>query len=94
MSSQNQHKEGQAKAPSFIQRLSAASRARTFLERSRDFSPEARKDRAAVVLRSEGQRLGSTALALMAQRAQADPFKKVKQLIQNLVERLLAEHTA
>jgi len=48
----------------------------------------------ASLLREEGQRLRSTPLALMASRLAADPFDKVKTLIQQLVERLLAEATA
>jgi len=48
----------------------------------------------ATLLREEGQRLHSTPLSLMASRLAADPFEKVKTLIQQLIERLLAESTA
>merc|ERR1712130_586093 len=42
-------------------------------------------------LHGEGQRLQSSMLMSAASQAQADPFKKVKDLIQNLIERLLTE---
>jgi len=46
------------------------------------------------LLRDEGKRLGSTVLASMAMKVAADPFAKVKTLIQKLIERLIAESTA
>jgi len=46
---------------------------------------------AVALLRAEGQRLESVALVGLATRAQGDPFAKVKNLIQRLIERLLAE---
>jgi len=55
---------------------------------------QARQEEVAKLLGSEGRRLGSTALAALAMRVSADPFAKVKTLIQKLVERLLAEATA
>jgi DNA repair exonuclease SbcCD ATPase subunit len=58
---------------------------------STDLSQEAKKDRALEVLRSEGQRMGSVALTTLADRAAGDPFKKIKGLIQKLIERLLTE---
>mmetsp|Transcript_41895 Transcript_41895/g.115492 ORF Transcript_41895/g.115492 Transcript_41895/m.115492 type:complete len:719 (+) Transcript_41895:42-2198(+) len=53
-----------------------------------------RVDRAMALLLEEGQRLNSIAITSLASRASADPFAKVKELIQRLVERLLRESTA
>merc|ERR1719463_394537 len=50
-----------------------------------------RKEQARDVLRTEGQRLGSVALTSLAERVSSDPFKKIKGLIQKLIERLLTE---
>merc|ERR1719327_665711 len=60
-------------------------------ESSESLSQEARRSRALAVLRKEGQRLNSLTLLSLAERAAADPFKKVKGLIQKLIERLLTE---
>merc|ERR1719160_1896034 len=43
------------------------------------------------LLRSEGKELRSTLLSKLAERVAADPFAKVKKLIQELIERLLQE---
>lgn len=53
----------------------------------------AREQRAAALLRDEADRLGSHALAAVALRAAkgGDPFEKVKRLIEELLQRLLAE---
>merc|ERR1719277_2282663 len=42
-------------------------------------------------LASEGQRLHSQSLTLLAQKVMADPFAKVKGMIDNLIKRLLVE---
>jgi chromosome segregation ATPase len=57
-------------------------------------SLEARRNSAVDLLKQEGQRIGSMALMSLSARASADPFKKVKGLIQRLIERLLAESKA
>merc|ERR1719482_1470240 len=44
-----------------------------------------------MVLAQEGKRLGSTMLTSLAIKLGPDPFKKVKTLIQSLIERLLKE---
>jgi len=53
-----------------------------------------RKEHALALLTTEGQRLNSFVLTALAQRSAADPFQKVKGLIQKLIERLVAEATA
>jgi peptidoglycan hydrolase CwlO-like protein len=78
------------KKVSLVQELTSNTVARGFLGLSQD----AQKEKALDVLRREGQRLGSLALTSLAERAAADPFKKVKGLIQKLIERLLAESAA
>jgi len=66
------------------------------LERARGqtLSGEVRKDKVLGVLRDAGKRLGSTVLISLAMKVQADPFVKVKELIQKLIERLVSESTA
>jgi len=57
-------------------------------------SNEAKQAQALALLVSEGDRLGSLVLTTLATRSAADPFVKVKGLIQKLIERLIAEATA
>jgi len=82
------------KAPSFLQ--TARKEVKNLLERARGQtrSVEVRKEKALTTLRDEGKRLSSTALISLAMKVQADPFVKVKQLIQKLIERLVAESTS
>jgi len=56
-------------------------------------SAQARQEEIVVMLGQEGRRLRSTALSALAMHISADPFAKVKTLIQKLVERLLQEAT-
>merc|ERR1719238_2099782 len=55
---------------------------------------EQRKEQALSFLASEGKRLGSTMLVATAMKIGPDPFKKVKVLIQKLIEKLLKEMAA
>lgn len=82
-------------APSFLQ-TGARKEAKNLLERARGqtLSLEVRKDKVLGLLRDEGKRLSSTVLISLAMKVQADPFVKVKKLIQQLIERLIAESTA
>jgi len=83
----------QTKSLSFLQDASAKQHAASSLLRG-EASLNARRDRALSLLQSEGQRLGSLTLSTLALRSAADPFKKVKGLLQKLVERLLQESAA
>merc|ERR1712107_502359 len=71
-------------------------RTQNLLERARGqtLSMEQRKDKVLALLKTEGKRLGSTILSSIAMKVAADPFIKVKKLIQQLIERLIAESTA
>merc|ERR1719456_1967875 len=55
--------------------------------------PQARRDRALQTLATRSQKLKSPVLAALAMKAAADPFLKVKKLIQDLVEKLVKEAT-
>jgi len=86
-------KETAAPAPktvAVVKEVKAVSFLQNFLSRQ-GLSQEARQQRAIDILRTEGQRLGSLTLTSLAERASADPFKKIKGLIQKLIERLLEE---
>jgi hypothetical protein len=67
------------KAISFLQGSSMSS------------AEEISKEKALTVLREEGKRLHSLTLLSLVEHAAADPFAKVKVLIQRLIERLLTE---
>merc|ERR1719375_721242 len=81
---------------SFLQVENPQSRARSLLQRAAASlsTNEAAKGRALDLLASEGRRLQSAVLSSLAARAAADPFIKVKKLIQQLIERLLREAEA
>merc|ERR1719171_3335231 len=55
---------------------------------------EQKKQQALSFLAAEGKRLGSSMLVATAIKLGPDPFKKVKELIQKLIERLLQEMAA
>merc|ERR1719356_1215344 len=90
------------RAPSFLQmhRSAMASdfkqKASSLVQASSraELATETKIAQVTTFLRDEGRRLHSVAISSMASRVAADPFAKVKTLIQKLVERLLAEATA
>jgi hypothetical protein len=61
---------------------------------SQETEEQAIKEKAIIAIRDEGRRLKSPVLTALAMQVAADPFKKVKQLIQGLVERLIKESAA
>lgn len=83
------------KAFSFLQNALAKEHGKTFLERTDgSLELETKKNNALAFLRSEGRRIESVTIASLTARVAADPFKKVKGLIQKLIERLLEESRA
>jgi len=83
------------KAPSFLQ-MNARVKVQNFLQRDHGASlhVQARKDKVLELLSQEGKRLGSSVLSVLAAQLVSDPFVKVKNLIQELIERLIAESTS
>jgi DNA repair exonuclease SbcCD ATPase subunit len=53
--------------------------------------PDSTRDRVIALLKSKSAQLDSPVLAAIATKAAADPFVKIKKLIQELIERLLQE---
>jgi len=89
------HSQTQEAALSFLQGASSRALALNLLEKaSGGLSTQTQKDQVLALLSSEGRRLGSAVLSSLAMQVAADPFVKVKELIQKLIERLLRESTA
>jgi len=81
--------------------LAAGQKVASFLQvnllqraRGQTLSVEARKDKVLALLSQESNRLSSSILSALAAKMAADPFVKVKKLIQELIERLIAESTS
>merc|ERR1719172_67201 len=79
---------------SFIQVASAPRRLLTSFLQTRSGGPATAKEAVIDVLRTEGNKMKSMLLLRLASQIAADPFAKVKKLIQELIERLLAEAAA
>merc|ERR1719329_534106 len=93
---QSQPKIQVQKPASFLQASSVRTQVKNLLERARgqSLTQNENKEKVLALLNKEGSRLGSAVLASMAMKVAADPFAKVKELIQKLIERLVAEATA
>jgi len=80
--------------PSFLQ--TARNGVKNLLERARGqtLSIEVRREKVLALFRDEGKRLSSTVLISLAMKVNDDPFIKVKELIQKLIERLIKESTS
>merc|ERR1740130_778039 len=103
MASENAHNpvlmeefEAEAEAaegsPSFLQkRMVTAKSVLSALTRHNSADPDAAKNAVMELLRAQGTKLHSTLLISLANQIKADPFAKVKKLIQDLIERLLQE---
>jgi len=79
-------------SPSFLQKRMVKARSLlSALSRHTSSDPDASKNAVIELLHSQGTKLHSTLLIALANQIKADPFAKVKKLIQDLIERLLAE---
>ena len=79
-------------SPSFLQKRMVKARSLlSALSRHTSSDPDASKNAVIDLLHSQGTKLHSTLLIALANQIKADPFAKVKKLIQDLIERLLAE---
>merc|ERR1712203_219234 len=81
------------KAVSLLQNLEGESSFMAAVHKS-DSAAAAKQRGAVALLKHAGNRLHSQTLAVVAMHVASDPFTKVKKLIQQLIERLLAESTA
>merc|ERR1719181_2471527 len=81
-----------APAKSFLQ-TSSRVQISNLLQKARGqtLSAQVRTEKVLALLVTEGKRLNSVMLNSLAMKIKADPFKKVKELIQKLIERLVTE---
>jgi len=77
---------------SFVQLSSPREKLSLVATGSKKFlQPDSTRDRVIALLKSKSTQLDSPVLAALATKAAADPFVKIKKLIQELIERLLQE---
>jgi len=74
-------------APNFLQK----AKAKVMVEPTPEFDADGKRAAIINLLRTESKALKSTLLASLVSQVEADPFAKVKKLIQELIERLLQE---
>jgi len=86
-------KEVSGSADKHLPAMLQKSRGSAFVQlRASATNPE-NQERAAAYLRGVADKIGSRVLSTIAMRAAEDPFAKVKKLIEELVQRLIAEAT-
>merc|ERR1719198_391596 len=78
-------------APSFLQKKSSRNLLAVLTKKHVQSNPEDSRQMVISLLKTQGYKLKSTLLTSLASQIQADPFAKVKKLIQDLIERMLAE---
>jgi len=84
--------DGIVAAESFLQLSKPRSRLALLAnQRAEPADQQAKRDLVLSLLRSKGAQIGSAVLTSLASKVSADPFAKIKQLIQELIERLLQE---
>jgi hypothetical protein len=82
-------------SPSFLQkRMVKAKTVLSALSRHSSADPDFARNAVVELLHSQGTKLHSTLLISLSNQIKADPFSKVKKLIQDLIERMLAEAAA
>jgi hypothetical protein len=84
--------DGIVAAESFLQLSKPRSRLALIAKaRAEPEEQQAKRELVLSLLRSKGAQIGSAVLTSLASKVSADPFAKIKQLIQELIERLLQE---
>merc|ERR1719321_2607538 len=75
----------------FLQKKSSRNLLAVLTKKHVQSNPEDGKQMVISFLKTQGYKIKSTLLTSLASQIQADPFAKVKKLIQDLIERLLQE---
>merc|ERR1719355_360384 len=75
----------------FVQQAIFGTQAGVSLAQLRSTDQSSKQEDVAAFLQQRAKTTNSRLLALMAQRAAADPFKKVKKMIQDMISKLMEE---
>merc|ERR1719198_1061158 len=86
-----QEAEAAESSPSFLQKRMVKAKSLLSVLRHTSSDPDVAKNAVSELLAAQGKKLHSTLLIGLANQIKADPFAKVKKLIQDLIERLLQE---